>query len=152
MTSILACIPDQVAPPVAFSSLEVGPTYFRSVYVVIHKSPELSDLHKHISNELKKLGGIEPRSPRFPHMSLFYIDDSEPDERQIVANELLSSGRVVNELGDRIILDCFADSHSTGHKLSGFDGEEIWIVRCEGPVEQWKVLEKVALPHQVKAV
>jgi 2',3'-cyclic-nucleotide 3'-phosphodiesterase len=148
MTSILACIPDQVAPPVVFSSLEVGPTYFRSVYVVIHKSPELLDLHKHINNELKKLDGIEPRSPRFPHMSLFYIEDSEPgDERQMVADELLSSGRAINEPGERIVLDCFTDGHSTGYKLYGFDGEQIWIVRCEGPVEQWKVLEKVVLPH-----
>jgi hypothetical protein len=78
-------------------------------------------------------------------MSLFYIDDSEPDERQIVADELLSSGRVANDGTDRIILDCFAGDHSAAHKLSGFDGEEIWIVRCEGPVEQWEVLEKVVL-------
>lgn len=87
---------------------------------------------------------MEPRSPRFPHMSLHYIDDSEPDQRQMLADELLSSGRVEKE-GDRMILHCFADNQTVSRKFSGFDGEEIWIVRCESAVEQWEVLEKVVL-------
>jgi hypothetical protein len=82
-------------------------------------------------------------------MSLYYIDDSEPEQRRIVADELLSSGRIVVEGEDRIILNCFDDKLSTvgNSKLSGFDGEEVWVVRCEGPVKQWEVLEKVVLPH-----
>jgi 2',3'-cyclic-nucleotide 3'-phosphodiesterase len=143
MTSLLACIPEHAALPVEFKSLEVGETYFRSVFLAIHASPNLSGLHQHINNELKKLDGVEPRSPRFPHLSLFYIDDSEAEERQMIANELLSSGRVVQDGRDRIVLDCFTDKHNVRHKLSGFDGVEVWIVNCEGQVEEWEALAKV---------
>ena len=144
-TSLLACIPEQVAPPVEFKSLEVGNTYFRSVFIVIHASPKLLGLHQHINSELKKLDGVEPHSPRFPHMSLYYIDDSEADERQTVADELLSSGRVVNDGRDRITLNSFIDNRCVGHELSGFDGGEVWIVKCEGQVRQWEVLQKTVL-------
>jgi len=142
----MACIPDQTALPVTFKSIEVGDTYFRSVYIAIHESPELSALHQRITSQLKNLCCVEPRSPCFPHMSLYYIDDSEPDERQMVADQLLSSGRVIKDGKDRITLDCFSDNHRVGHKLFGFDGGEIWVVNCQGPVEEWEVLEKVALP------
>jgi hypothetical protein len=32
-----------------------------------------------------------------------------------------------------------------GDALQGFDGVEIWIALCDGPVETWAVLEKVEL-------
>jgi 2',3'-cyclic-nucleotide 3'-phosphodiesterase len=144
-TSLLACIPEYAALPVEFKSLEVGETYFRSVFLAIHASPKLSGLHQHINNELKKLDGVEPRSPCFPHLSLFYIDDSEVEERQMVADELLSSGKVVKDGRDRIILNCFIDKHTVRHELSGFDGVEVWIVNCEGQIGQWEALAKVDL-------
>jgi 2',3'-cyclic-nucleotide 3'-phosphodiesterase len=144
ITSVLACIPEQAALPVVFKSIDVGQTYYRSVFVAIATSPELSALHQHINSELKKLGA-EPRSARFPHMSLYYVSDSEPDERQTVVDELLNSKRIVKDGRDGITLDCFTDNQSVGHKLSGFDGEQIWIVDCEGPVGQWEVLKKIVL-------
>jgi hypothetical protein len=63
-------------------------------------------------------------------MSLYYIDDSESDKREMVVDELLSSRRVMKDgrLRDKIILDCSADKHSAGHQVSGFDGAEIWAV------------------------
>jgi 2'-5' RNA ligase len=150
VASILACIPDVPSLPVEFKSLEIGDTYYRSVYIAIHASSNLSALHQSVSDKLRKLEGVQPRSPCFPHMSLYYIDEAEPGERHKVADELLHSGRVVKiKEGDRdgIILDCSADSREV--KLSGFDGEEIWVVTCEGPVEQWKTLGKVDLLIQM---
>lgn len=83
-------------------------------------------------------------------MSLYYIDETESGERHTVAKELLRSGKVIqtkDDGQDGIILDCSGGSVGEA-KLSGFDGEEIWVVICEGPVEEWKVLEKVELlPH-----
>jgi 2',3'-cyclic-nucleotide 3'-phosphodiesterase len=143
MASVLACIRDQASLPVMFKSIHVGDTYFSSVSISIHHSPKLSALRQHIDNELQKLG-VEPCGGRF-HMSLYYIDDSEADERYLVADELLNSRRVVQDGRDRIALNCFADDryHLVGH--SGFDGEHIWVVKCIGPVEKWEVLEKVTL-------
>jgi hypothetical protein len=33
--------------------------------------------------------------------------------------------------------------------FSEFTVREVWVVECEGPVEGWKVLEKIALLHKV---
>jgi len=145
MASVLAIVSGHTAFPVMFKSIDVGDTYFRSVSIGTHECPELLALHQHITNELKKLEAVEPRSPRFPHMSLYYIDDSEPDERQMIVDELLRSKRVVKEGNDRIILECRTDKHQAGKELLGFDSDAIWIVNCEGPVEQWKVLEGIGL-------
>lgn len=126
-----------------FKSIHVGDTYFSSVSISVHHSPELSALRQLINNELQKLG-IEPRGGRF-HMSLYYIDDSEPDERCLVVDELLSSRKVVQDGRDMVTLNCFTDDqyHLVGH--AGFDGDQIWVVKCIGPVENWVVLEKVTL-------
>jgi len=142
--NIRGCVSGRTAVHVAFKSISVGDTYFRSVYLNIHKSAELSALHQCINNELKKLNNVETLSPCFPHMSLYYIDDSEAGERQLVAGELLSSGRIVGDGGDKIT--CFTDTDPVGHHtLCGFDGDEIWIVNCKGLVDQWEILEKFVL-------
>ena len=145
VTAVLACLPEVAPVSVEFQSLEVGDTYFRSLYVAIRASPSLAALHQSIHDDLRKLEGVEPQSPCFPHMSLFYINEVEPDERRMVADELLRSGRVVKEQNKcGIILDCSVNP--TGEvQLSGFDGKEIWLVGCEGAVELWTVLDKVIL-------
>ncbi|THH17127.1 hypothetical protein EW146_g3643 [Bondarzewia mesenterica] len=134
--------------PVKFSSLVAGPVYFRSVYMAIQLSPALASLHAEIHSKL----GIEPRTPSFPHMSLFYIDDEDAKggERERMVKVMADKGVVsvtVEDGQSGVILDCgAADVNSSNQlKLVGFTGSEIWMVKCEGPVEEWQVLDKIVL-------
>lgn len=147
ITTIVDCIPEgQTSFPVVFESIEIGNVYFRSVYVDIHTSPELSALHQHIQSAVKKLEGAEPRSPSFPHMSIYYIDDSDKHERQIAADALFSSGRAIQNQ-DNITLMCSGAGTHPAVPLTGFDAEAIWIVKSEGPVEKWEMLKKITLKY-----
>jgi len=128
--------PNQPKVPVTFKSVDVGEVYFRSVYAVCHPSPELLELHKGIHERIK----LDPKTPSFPHMSLYYIDDSEPDERARIRDELVSQEKVRTINDEAVGLDS-----GDGDFLTGYEGAEIWIVSCEGPVPEWKVLEKIPL-------
>ena len=70
------------------------------------------------------------------------------DERAKVAEQLGRDGRIVHVADDRVALNCAADP-STGDKgdlLDGFDGAEIWIALCDGPVPTWIVKDRIKLP------
>ncbi|EPQ57976.1 LigT-like protein [Gloeophyllum trabeum ATCC 11539] len=127
---------NQARIPVTFKSVDVGPTYFRSVYAACRPSAQLLELHKAIHERIK----MEPNTPSFPHMSMFYIDDSEPEERTRIRDELVSQGKIRPLDGDAVELDC-----GEGDVLRGFEGGEIWIAKCEGPVSEWQVLERIFL-------
>ncbi|KAH9848887.1 2',3'-cyclic-nucleotide 3'-phosphodiesterase [Lenzites betulinus] len=154
-TALRAAIPAaQRAVPVRFASLEVGPRYFMSVYVAVH-SAEGSPLEE-LRARLRKVLG-EDAIPPVPHLSLYYIDDADAGQRERTAETLRSELRVLEsgprEGGDRgVRLMCMDEEAEVedGQErvvdiLDGFDGEEIWVVRCEGPVRGWEVLEKIAL-------
>ena len=57
------------AMPLTFQSVEAGDTFTRSVYATIKPTSELMHLHASIHTAL----GQSPRTPKFPHMSLYYI-------------------------------------------------------------------------------
>ena len=59
------------ALPLTFQSVEAGDTFTRSVYGNIKPTSELMHLHASIHSTL----GHSPRTPKFPHMSLFYIGE-----------------------------------------------------------------------------
>ncbi|KAF9246416.1 2',3'-cyclic-nucleotide 3'-phosphodiesterase, partial [Melanogaster broomeanus] len=119
-----------------FQSLVVDDHYFRSVLVDIQRTQDLVDLQSQIATNLSR-SGLEPRAPRFPHVSLCYITDEDVYERERAAQMLRNTG-IVTESQDAqsISLRCGVGS------LSGFDGEEIWAVKCEGPVETWEVHDR----------
>lgn len=148
-TLLTHCIPRTLHAPLhaPFLSLETGTVYTRSVYVAVHPTAELRALHAHVRGALGALGVGEPRSPCFPHMSLCYVDDADAGERGAVVEGLVGSGRAVAVAGgEGLALDCGGGGEEEEERwLSGFDGEEIWVVRCEGPVEQWEVLDKFSL-------
>ena len=133
----------------------VSDAYFRSVLAVIELSPETLSLHAKINENLKMRS---PQSPMFPHMSIYYIDDAEAEERVRVLRELKDNGTVVQaEDGVRIHTSGGPIGIPTGSEtrplphgdtLQGFDGVEIWVALCDGPVETWTVLEKVALAQR----
>ncbi|TFK54708.1 LigT-like protein, partial [Heliocybe sulcata] len=128
--------PDQPKIPVAFKSIDIGQVYFRSVYAACQPSAALLQLHKAVHERIK----LEPKTPSYPHMSMYYIDDSEAEERTRIRDELVRQGKIRKVGEDSVGLDC-----GEGDFLTGFEGAEIWIVSCEGPVPEWRVLEKVPL-------
>lgn len=118
-----------------FQSLVVGDHYFRSVFIDVQPTQELVDFQNQLLINLRRRG-LEPRAPRFPHMSLCYIADQDKSHRDRTARALRDT--VVSETVDAqsISLQCGDVT------LPGFDGAEIWVVNCEGPVETWEVDER----------
>lgn len=108
------------------------------------------------------MGIDEPKSPAFPHLSLYYIDekDAEKGERERMFGEMVRSGVVQNlsaeegqgqgKEGEGVVLDCGVGTvpepdQNAMMRLDGIAGSEIWIVKCEGPVEGWEVMDKILL-------
>ena len=145
VSELCAAIPkDQLAVPVTFKAIEVGQKYFTSVYVTVHHRGDLDTLRGILRS---KLGA--QAIPPFYHVSLFYIDDSEPDERVKMAHRLREEGRIV-EGEDGVALDCSPELSSTKlseeeNLVSGFAGAEIWVAVCDGPVPTWVIKDKITL-------
>ncbi|KAJ7156989.1 2',3'-cyclic-nucleotide 3'-phosphodiesterase [Mycena crocata] len=130
----------QQAPSISFSSVQVGDHYFRSVFLAVHPSAALLELHRHVHATLE----ITPRTPKYPHLSLCYIADEDFVERSAYFQELQQSGKIRgNEETNGVSINCGASGEDDW--LSEFEAAEIWITRCEGPVETWIVEKKIAL-------
>ncbi|KAG1877714.1 2',3'-cyclic-nucleotide 3'-phosphodiesterase [Suillus subalutaceus] len=145
--ALLRAIPSTLHPiPVEFQKLEVGDHYFRSVFISVKKTTELVALHEHIMAALDR-DGASPSAPAFLHVSISYIADEDGvAERKKAADELRATTVVEGpETGlddaESVVLRC-GDSEGGRVCLTGFEGTEVWIVRCEGPVQHWQVLHK----------
>ena len=116
-----------------FQSLVAGDHYFRSVFIDIQPTQELVGIQDQILTNLRRRGH-EPSAPRFPHMSLCYIADEDKGERDRIARVLRDTG-VISQTADpqSISMQC------SDVGLTGFNGAEIWLVKCEGRVESWEV-------------
>lgn len=117
--------------------MDVGDTYFRSVYTAIKPNDGLHDLHARVHDAL----GVEPRTPKYPHMSLCYIADDDAAERDAYLQALKDEGMMRQE-GDGASLQCGEGKEDW---VSGVDVDEIWITKCDGPVEGWEVLDRVSV-------
>ncbi|KAJ3548158.1 hypothetical protein NM688_g5328 [Phlebia brevispora] len=146
ISELCSAIPkDQSVVPVTFKAVEVGPIYFMSVYATVHHKGELNALREALK---AKLG--EKAIPPVSHVSLHYIDDSEPEERTKLFDQLREEGRIVDLGKDSVALDCSlispaANSSQAKDLVSEFAGGEIWVAVCDGPVPTWKISEKIAL-------
>ena len=137
LDAVIASIPrHQPVIPVKFETLKTSDNYFRSVLVSIQPSPALSALHEAIHTSL----GVTPNTVMFPHMSLYYIDNSEAEERERMVEELRQAGKVRNG-PDGVELK-YRDEW-----IGGFEGMEIWIADSDAPVEEWRVQHIIHLPY-----
>lgn len=93
------------------------------------------DLHGHIHEALQAV----PRTPSFPHLSLCYIDDKDAaiGEREAFYETLKGKIKARGEGG--IGLNCGLVEENW---MNCFEANEIWVVRCEGPVHEWTILKK----------
>lgn len=135
LTDIEASIAASLKAPltVKFSSVEIGSHYFRSVYIAIEPTSEIMDLHECLHEALQAI----PQTPSFPHLSLCYIDDKEVGEREAFYETLKNGGKIRAGGEGGISLDCgFAEEDW----MDCFEASEIWVVQCEGPVNEWATL------------
>lgn len=131
---------------IAFESLEAGDHFFRSVYIAVKHTEQLSGLHRVVHDKLN----VVAKTPRFPHLSLYYIQDEQANIRQDIVDNMMKSGRVTNMNEGAIGFSTTGaenDLEASGDEehLSGFRSTEVWIVDCDGPVQGWHVLKKVPL-------
>jgi hypothetical protein len=160
----------QRAVHVRFARVLAGDHYFRSIYVAIAPSPELAQLRTALAlpgpaqgrgkNSKPVVAVPGPDSPpAFPHLSLYYVADEEAHTRARFLQELEREDVVRHSAdGLTVALRC-AGGVGTGEGGGGGGGgggegdgvlegcicTQIWIVDCEGPVEGWKVLDKILL-------
>ncbi|KAL5511771.1 hypothetical protein ACEPAH_4989 [Sanghuangporus vaninii] len=130
---------------IRFSALSVGDAYFRSVLLDIIPTPALHSLREQLQ---KSALPYEARSPRYPHLSLFYVLDEHAEDRERIRQALWRDCKGMH-LGDRIMfdIDLLKEGGAGGdeERFEGFCASDIWIVRCEGAVEEWTVLDKIHL-------
>lgn len=128
---------------VIFDDVVVGDVYFRSVLVAVRSTPQLEALHAAVHEKLQKALG--PPELRFPHLSLYYVDDAHASDRQVLLDSLWQQGfleRVENGVSFNF---SSAERRAENENLSCFQAHEVWITLCEGLVEGWTVLEKIPL-------
>lgn len=125
---------------VKLSSVEIGSHYFRSVYIAIEPTSDIMDLHRRIHEALHAV----PRTPSFPHLSLCYIDDKDAavGEREAFYKALKDGGKIGAGGEGGVCLDC---GLSDKDWMECFEANEIWVVRCEGPVNGWSILKKLVI-------
>jgi 2',3'-cyclic-nucleotide 3'-phosphodiesterase len=154
----------QRAVHVRFARVLAGDHYFRSIYVAIAPSPELVQLRSALALAQNQGGpkgpgagtGTGPDSPpAFPHLSLYYVADEEAHARERFLQEL-EREEVVKHSADglSVNLRCVGDGGDGGGVedagesdgwLEGCMCTQIWMMDCGGPVEEWKVLDKILL-------
>lgn len=143
--------------------LFVGSSYFVSVVIALQPTESLVDFQKQVLSLVsEKLGlSISGTSFFFPHVSLYYGDGERKlagdnkegeggpkiegsregeEERQLEGGRNGIAATITQEFGisstenmENLILD------GTRELLPW----EIWVVKCEGPVEEWSVVEKI---------
>ncbi|KAF8077766.1 RNA ligase/cyclic nucleotide phosphodiesterase [Lyophyllum atratum] len=143
LSDIRAAMPKlQHGLPIEFKSIDIGTSFFRSVYIAISLTSALSAMHEEVHTKL----GIDPRTPAFPHASLCYIDDGDAllGERVKFFRELENDGRLRKIEGESgISLNC--GDFLVEDWMSGFLATEVWVASCDGPVEGWKILDTILL-------
>ncbi|KAK0484013.1 2',3'-cyclic-nucleotide 3'-phosphodiesterase [Armillaria novae-zelandiae] len=122
---------------IKFRSIDVGTHFFRSVYIAVQLTSALTEIHTHVHKKV----GVEPRTPKYPHLSLCYITDEDAQQGEREAFYQAIEDKIRKE-GDGVSLDC---GELTEEWIGGFVAIEIWIAECNGPIEDWNILDKVPL-------
>lgn len=145
-------IPADTQPlTVKFSRAESQDTFFRSAIVHCERTSELDSLLLTVKSSLEGpggdalKGGVKVQAIDFPHVSLYYIDDERAEQRKPALEQMFEDGTLVQE-EDGLAIRLGGEGKED--LVRGFVAEEIWVALCDGPLDEWKVLEKISLTGQ----
>lgn len=110
---------------ISFLAPEKGSSFFQSVLIPLDPTPALIVFR----DSVRQILGFSSHF-YFPHLSLFYGDRSA-EEREAIVEDLKRDG--ITQIGSEGV--SVAGIHS-------FEVAELWIVKTEGKVGDWKILEK----------
>ncbi|KAK4699729.1 2',3'-cyclic-nucleotide 3'-phosphodiesterase, partial [Phenoliferia sp. Uapishka_3] len=109
--------------------------YFQYLFAVINpENEELMKLRKAVREALLTEEQLGVADDYFPHLSLMYGDDTE--SRNV--------GRIIEGLEKREV----KRGRASGWEINGVEVvevEEVLLVRCEGPPEDWEVIGRLAI-------
>lgn len=126
---IVSCLSSQQQVTLSFEQVRTGTTFYQSVFIAVQPSSQLSQLHQHVHRTL----GIQPRTPEFPHLSLYYGDEGKAE----IVRKLQEDG-ITQNVNGKLAVD----------GITEFLGMEVWVVSCVGRPEEWSVTDKISLnPH-----
>lgn len=115
----------------SFEEVRTGATFYQSVFIAIQPSAQLSQLHQHVHGTL----GVQPKTPEFPHLSLYYGDEGKDE----IVRKLYQTG-ITHNLESKGTV--------TVGGIKEFLASEIWVVKCADRPLEWTVVDKIALnPH-----
>lgn len=124
-------------PPVLnYVSWKQGDTYLGALSLKLSQPRELLRLHRAITDYLDALR-VQWKSRNFPHMSLFYVDESKERIRLVEA-----LGHYLKRIGTSNVDNRTLDRHNRSTPFTRFTGAEVWLVDCTRSVRQWRVMEK----------
>jgi len=101
---------------IQFGSLSGEPTFFRTYYVCVQNSPELTHAHE----LAQKVYGMSSEESYRPHLSLFY-------------------GNLDEERRTKLVSETVAPHEAT------FTADRIHVYRTEGPTEAWIKIGEVLM-------
>ncbi|KAH6918463.1 2',3'-cyclic-nucleotide 3'-phosphodiesterase [Coprinopsis sp. MPI-PUGE-AT-0042] len=139
LTSWLEKHSNEGGPYIPFEQVRVGDRYFQSVYIACRRTEDLAEMHKmFLSDGEKEIKEVL----KFPHLSLCYITDHDKEEeRTRFYSALVSAGKVKEDKSGAQVGVGEAEEPC----MRGFKATEVWFVNCEGPVEQWPIVDKLSL-------
>lgn len=115
-----------------FKSLFIGSSYFISVALSLDQTPPLLKFQKDISAAFHATVGVQDlERPFFPHISLFYGERSR-EEREGIASSIVEK-EVKSDSNDSVKVD----------GVNGCTPSEIWVMKTDGKVEDWEILETI---------
>lgn len=118
------------------NKVRTGRTFFHSVFADIQWDKRLFDFRDGIVASIMQGRAPDPKlhPDWYPHISLFYGSPSHEEKDAIVKN-LEGTGVVQQD-----------EETCTVAKVQQFEANEVWIVKTDGHVQEWKVLDKVIAP------
>ncbi|KAH7103568.1 hypothetical protein BKA62DRAFT_45668 [Auriculariales sp. MPI-PUGE-AT-0066] len=124
-----------------YTHLERGETYLGAMKLMMTAPAALTQFRADILRQLQRMG-MENKTRRFPHLSLFYVE--EADERQRLHRGLQSRKFFTDDFTGNLTVK--ANPKASGPGIQQFTCGEVWLVNCmPRSVEQWSVIERHAL-------
>lgn len=123
----------------SFGKLRRGDSFRGAMGITIIDNPKLTELRDRLKYRMKEYHDLEIKSGRFPHVSLFYVDEDEERDR---LERHISYSKIVRKTQRGVALTCHR-ADGTVVEMTGFIGEEVWLVDCNSSdANEWRVMEK----------